>query len=35
MLYTRAAERGAEHLGDVVLDHDGPALAAWLAALAA
>ena len=35
VLYARAAERGVEHLGDVVLDLDGPALTAWLVAPAA
>ena len=35
VLYARATERGVEHLGDVVLDLDGPALATWLVTPAA
>jgi len=35
VLYARAGTDGAERVGDVVLDLDGPALAAWLASSAA
>jgi hypothetical protein len=35
VLYARAGTGGVERLGDVVLDLDGPALAAWLASTAA